>query len=97
MDNSNGIPNLIEPTIKYYIDNTLQSCHSNRTKIYYYVLNISVLIIFCCVVGLTLYYCSSQKKTPYEIKQKMTKDQSYILYKIRYYQDEQKKMTTTRL
>jgi hypothetical protein len=92
-----GPPKLIEPTVKYYMDNILQSCHNNRTQIYYYTLNISVLVLFIIIVCVTLYYCRSQKKTPYELQQKLIRDQNYVLSKIRYYQDEQKKITTTRL
>jgi hypothetical protein len=90
-------PRLIEQPVKQYMGTVLQNCHSHRSNIYYYVLNISIFLIFVLIFGISLYYCYSNKKTPYELQQKMTQDQNYILSKIRYYQDEQKKLSSTKL
>jgi hypothetical protein len=80
-------PRLIENTTRYYLSKTLNQCHSFRVNIYYYVLNISVLIILVLGVGATLYYCSKGKLTEYEKQQKIYQDQQYVLSKIRYYKD----------
>jgi len=90
-------PKLIDPSMKFYMSRVLKTCHENRTLIYYYVLNVSVFVLFVAITGLVLYYCYQQKKTPYELHQKMLRDQSYILSKIRYYKEEQQKLSSTKL
>ena len=81
---------LIEPSVKNYLFNTLQKCHSNRVNIYFYALNIGVLFVFAIVVGFTLYYCYTQKPNEYEKHQQLIKDQEYVMSKIRYYQHQNK-------
>ena len=81
-------PRLIEPNMKNYLYNTLQSCHNTRIKMYTTIFNIVVFVIFAMVMGGTLYYCYKRKPSPYEHYQKMIKDQETILSKIRYYQNE---------
>lgn len=88
---------LIEPSVKNYLFNTLQKCHSKRVDIYFYVLNIGVLIIFGFIVVATLYYCYTQKPNEYERQQKLIKDQEYIMSKIRYYQDQRKNDEETQI
>jgi hypothetical protein len=83
-------PCLIEPSVKNYLFNTLHKCHSTRINIYYYALNIIVLVTFAIFVGLTLYYCYTQKPSEYDRQQKMLSDQEYVLNKIRFYQDQRK-------
>jgi hypothetical protein len=68
---SMNVSHLIEPTVKYYLFNTLQSCHSNRVTIYYYVLNIGVFLLFAGITGYILYYCYTHKLSPYEKQKKM--------------------------
>jgi hypothetical protein len=85
---SMNVGHLIEPTVKYYLFNTLQNCHAHRINIYYYVLNIGVFLIFSLIVGYTLYYCYTHKLSPHEREQKMLKDQNIILSKIRMYQED---------
>jgi hypothetical protein len=84
----NSAPRLIEPTAQYFLYNTLQSCHQHRTRIYTYVLNIGITILFLGIGGLVLYYCNQQKISDEEKYHKTLKDQQYIMSKIRYYQDE---------
>jgi hypothetical protein len=83
-------PILIESNVKDFLFDTLKKCHSNRVNLYYYTLNALVFFIFVGIVGVTLYYCSKQKLTDYELKQKMLHDQKYILSKIRFYQETKK-------
>ena len=85
---SMNVGHLIEPTVKYYLFNTLQSCHANRINIYYYVLNIGVFALFVMIVGYILYYCYTNKLSPYEKQQRMLRDQNIILSKIRMYQED---------
>jgi type IV secretory pathway TrbF-like protein len=84
-------PRLIENSSKNYLFQTLQKCHNNRVTIYYYVLNIGVLVLFFGIVGSILYYSYKNKLSPYEAEQKMINDQEYIMSKIRYYKEDTKK------
>jgi hypothetical protein len=79
---------LIEPSVKYYLQSSLQSCHNTRVKIYSLIFNASIFILFVLIVGGILYYSYKNKPTEYEKQQKMMKDQEYILSKIKYYQTE---------
>jgi hypothetical protein len=88
---------LIEPNVRTYLNSTLQSCRETRTNVYYLALNVGILILFVCVFGTMLYFCYKQKKTPYEIHQKMVKDQEYILSKIRVYQSSKIEETTSKI
>lgn len=83
-------PSLIEPSVKNYLFNTLHKCHSTRINIYYYAFNIIVLTLFAVFVGVTLYYCYTQKPNEYERQQRMISDQEYVLNKIKSYQDQRK-------
>lgn len=85
-----SFPQLIENSASYYLHQTLQKCHENRVNFYYYVLNISVLVLFAGIVGVTLYYCYTNKPTDAEKQQKMIRDQEYVVSKIRYFQEEVK-------
>jgi len=89
--------NLIEPNVKNYLYDTLQKCHSKRVSIYYYVLNIGVLVFIVVIFGLGLYYSSKQKLSDYERNQKLIKDQEYVLSKIRFYKEDKKKLDETQM
>lgn len=87
-------PRLIEQGAHNYIQEALKICHGNRVQIYSYALNIGVLVLFLAIAGATLYYCYKRKLTPYEKRQKMLKDQDYVLSKIRYYQAEKANLSS---
>ena len=81
---------LIETSTKNYLFNTLKQCHNHRVSIYYYVLNIGIFLLFVIITGSVLYYCNKYKLSDVDKKRKMYKDQQYVLYKIRYFQEERK-------
>jgi hypothetical protein len=89
--------NLIEPNVKNYLYDTLQKCHSTRISIYYYVLNIGVLLFIIGVFGFALYYSSKQKMSDYQMQQKLIKDQNYVLSKIRYFKEDKKNMEESKM
>jgi hypothetical protein len=89
--------NLIEPNVKNYLYDTLQKCHSKRISIYYYVFNIGVLLSMVVIFGLGLYYSSKQKLTDYEQKQKLIKDQEYVLSKIRHYKEDKQNIEESQM
>ena len=88
-------PRLIENNAKYYIQQTLQKCHEHRISIYLTALNVGVFVVFAGLLAAVLYYSYTYKLNPNEAMQKRYRDQSYILSKIRYYQDEQKNISAT--
>jgi hypothetical protein len=90
-------PKLIEPNVRAYMLNTLQRCHNYRMETYTYALNIGVFIFFVIITALVLYYCYNRHLTPTEREAKMVRDQQYVLSKIRFYQDEQKKISSSRI
>lgn len=90
-------PKLIETNVRNYMLQTLQKCHNYRMQTYTYLLNIGVFILFVGITALTLYYCYHRHLTPQEQQDKMARDQQYVLSKIRFYQDEQKKISSSRI
>jgi hypothetical protein len=94
---SNHQSYLIEPTFKYALQNTLQSCHTCRVKYYNIIFNVIVFVVFVVVAGLTLYYSYKPPLTEEEKKHKLIKDQQYVLSKIRFYKDEFKKNNVTNI
>lgn len=60
-------PRLIETGIGNYMHDALNTCHSNRVRIYSIALNVGVLLLFIAVVCLTLYYCYRKKPTPMKL------------------------------
>ena len=83
---------LIDSTTKTFLMTALQNSHETRMKYYSIVFNFAVFIGFILVFGGALYYCYSAKRSPDEINYKMMKDQEYVLSKIRFYQEENKKI-----
>ena len=56
-------PKLIDNNTSFYLQNTLHKCHETRVNLYYYIINISVLVIFGIVTGIILYNCYNNKLT----------------------------------
>ena len=89
------LPKLTEDSFGDFMVNNLKSCHENRVKIYSIALNVGIVLIFFLVVGGFLYYRYRERPSPYELQQKMYKDQQYVLDRIRYYQVQQKNLMTS--
>lgn len=87
-------PRLIEQGAHTYMSGILNKCHENRVNIYLYVLNLSVLIVFCFGVSMILYYCYKKKLSPDEEYQKRLQEQSYILSKIKTYKEHQRSIAS---
>ena len=81
------IPHLIEPSTKYYLFNTLEKCHETRVELYSNILNVTVVVLFVIITGTILYLCFQRKLSPQEEKQKLLREQSYILDKIRSFKE----------
>jgi hypothetical protein len=94
MDAITSVPKLIENGAHITMSNLLHKCHDNRVNIYLYTLNIGILLLFVLITGLILYYCYKTKTTPEENRQKMLKEQEYILSKIRHYKEHQRSIAS---
>ena len=89
MDSGGGyVPRLIETNVKSYVQIVLNKCNESRVRLYSYVINGIVLVLFIGVVTGILWYCHSAKLTPKERILKFRRDQEYVLTKIRHFQAE---------
>ena len=84
-------PSLVEPDVLYFIENSLKKAHEYKMNTYTFFLNLGVVVIFVLLYGGFLYYRYKSKPTPYEIQQKMKRDQEIIMSKIQLYQDDKKR------
>ena len=82
---------LVDKPFQYFMNEKLNQCHTNRTNIYYYVFNVSILLIFIGVVALILFYSHKNKLSDVEKQRQLLHDQQYVLSKIRFYKDEMNK------
>lgn len=81
-------PCLVDPSFHNYMNGSLFACHSTRVNFYYYILNLSILLIFVIIFGYALYCCNTQKLSDYDKQQKLLQEQQYVLSKVRYYKQE---------
>ena len=88
-------PQLIEQQAKNYLYHTLNKCHSLRVQYNVILFNVCVFVVFICIFGSILYYLYKTKPTPQEEYNKILKDQEYILSKIRYYQEQNKRIASS--
>jgi len=84
-------PILIEPGVKYFLNETLKQCHVIKNKFHNTIFNIGLLIAFLIVLGLILLYKYKGKLTPVEIERKNKEKQQYILSKIKNFQEAKRK------
>ena len=86
-DNEFTKPMLTEPGVKYFLNETLKECHKFKEIHQNMIFNICLLISFFIILGILLLYKYKGKLTPGEIEQKEQEKKTYILSKIRNYQD----------
>jgi hypothetical protein len=84
-------PKLIEPGVKYFLNETLKQCHSFKENYNNLIINIGLLLCFIIILGIILLIKYKGKLTPEEIKQKELEKKKYILSKIKNYQDARKR------
>jgi hypothetical protein len=81
-------PTLIEPGIKYFLNETLKQCRVFKDKYNNTLFNISIFVIFILILGITLLVKYKGKLTPSEKQQKEDEKKQYILSKIHNYQQD---------
>ena len=84
-------PKLIEPGVRYFLNETLKQCHIFKENYKNLIFNIGLLIFFILILGIVLLIKYKGKLTLEEIKQKEIEKKKYILSKIKNYQDARKK------
>lgn len=81
----NNKPILVEPGMKYFLNETLKNCFSLKQQYYNYLFNTVVLFLFCLILGGFLYYRYKGKLSPKEKERKNIEKQKYIMSMIRNY------------
>jgi hypothetical protein len=84
-------PTLIEPGVRYFLNETLKQCHIFKENYKNLIFNVGLLIFFILILGIILLIKYKGKLTPEEIKQKELEKKKYILSKIKNYQDAKKR------
>jgi len=87
MDDNYTKPILIEPGVKYFLNETLKQCHVVKDHYYNTVFNISMFIGFIILLGVVLLYKYKGRLTPDEIETKNKEKQQYVLSKIKNFQE----------
>jgi ABC-type bacteriocin/lantibiotic exporter with double-glycine peptidase domain len=81
---------LVEPGVKYFLNQTLKQCGVIKNNVYNYLFNISLFILFLLILGGLLLYKYKGKLTPAQIYEKNKQKQQYILSKIKNYETTKK-------
>jgi hypothetical protein len=79
-------PILIEPGIKFFLNESLKQCHSIKSNYHNYVFNIGMLFLFLIILGLILLFKYKGKPTQVEKREIEIEKQNYILTKIKNYE-----------
>ena len=86
-------PSLVEPGMKYFLNETLDNCSNFKKKYYNNMLNLSIGIGLITIIGIFLYYKYKGKPSPSEKMLKERNKQHYILSKIKNYQDDKRRQS----
>jgi len=84
-------PTLIEPGMKYFLNQSLKQCHIIRDNFHNMIFNIGLFIGFLIILGLILLYKYKGRLTSVEIEKKNKEKQQYILSKIKNFQEAKKR------
>ena len=85
-------PKLIDTSAIYYLDGALKKSHEIRIKYHRILWNVGIVFMFFSIIGIVLYYRYVNRPTPEEADYKLIKDQEYVLSKIRYFQEQNRRI-----
>ena len=85
-------PKLIEPGIKYFLNETLKQCHINKNKYYNILINAGLFFGFIIILGVILLVKYKGRLTNAEKETINRQKQQYILTKIKNLQEAKRKM-----
>lgn len=86
-------PSLVEPGIKYFINETLGNCSRFKKKYYSDMINIITVTVVVCGISAFLYYKYKGKPTPMDRLLKEREKRHYVLSRIKNYQDDRRKVS----
>jgi hypothetical protein len=84
-------PLLIEPGVKYFLNETLKQCRDIKNKYQNILLNVGLFLGFLILLGLILLFKYKGKLTSSEKAQRNYEQQQYILSKIKNFQEAKKR------
>jgi len=84
--NEYNSPVLVEPGVRYFLNDTLKQCYLFKEKYNNIIFNISLFILFLIILGAILIIKYKGKITPEEKEEKDQEKKQYILSKIKNYQ-----------
>jgi len=93
--NPTAKPTLIEPGVKYFLNETLQQCHTFKIKHQNTMINIGIFAGLMILLGAFLLYKYKGKLTVEEQRQQDEQKKQYILNKIKDVQIARKKANET--
>ena len=82
---------LIEPGVKYFLNETLKKHNLERVDSFNFLMNILLLLVFVLLILGLLYYKYKTKKTSEEKKKLNYLKENYILNRIKSLNDDKKK------
>jgi hypothetical protein len=85
-------PQLVDNYAKFYLYDTLSSCHQKRVKYHSILFNTIVFILFFGIFGSILYFLYKRKPTIEQSRLQIERDQQFVLSKIRFYQEQNQKI-----
>ena len=77
------MPNLIEPGVKYFLNETLKNCNKKRVEYNNNLFNILLFLGLFSFVSLFLYYKFKTRPTKNDLEEKKKQKKYYILNKIK--------------
>ena len=80
-------PRLIEPGVRYFLNETLKQCKEFKNQYNNLLFNIALFFGFCTILFTILLIKYKGKLTPSEKEIKNREKQQYVLSKIKNYQD----------
>jgi hypothetical protein len=80
-------PNLVEPGVKFFLNETLKQTHLFRLKHHNTFLNIGLLILFIVILGIILFVKYKGRLSSVEREKKEQDKKQYILSKIKKLQE----------
>jgi hypothetical protein len=80
-------PQLTEPGIKYFLNETLKQCHVYKNNYINTLINIGLLVGFLLILGAILFYKYKGRLSEVEKKRKDKEKQQYILSKVKSFQE----------
>ena len=79
---------LVEPGMRYFIDQTLKQCHVKKENLHYLLFNICSFVGLTMLIGTILLLRYKGQQTPQEIESKKIEERKIILDKINKIQTE---------